>query len=103
MVYHEIKITVNNESKPLFTMKNHTLSVNQLCNETIHPMNLSPDEQEFLLLLSQELTLEEIGTEMKLSLKQTEQLLKAMLRKFEAKSEVGLVKQGIKKGIVENR
>ncbi len=65
-------------------------------------MKLNKMEQELLLLLANEDTMEEISVKLGMKVEKVNQLVKNMILKFEAKTEVGLIKEAIKEGYIKN-
>ena len=65
-------------------------------------MKLDETEQQLLLLLADENTLEEMAAKLGLSERKVNKIFQNMLQKFEVKSEVGLIKEAITKGLIDN-
>lgn len=65
-------------------------------------MRLDNAEMQLLRLISEEMEQDEIAIEMELSIKEINEMIERIMIKFETKTEVGLVKTAIKKGIIQN-
>lgn len=65
-------------------------------------MILDDQEQELLLLLANENTIEEMAAKLGMSERKVQQLIHQMLSLFQVKTEVGLIKEAIRIGIIQN-
>lgn len=93
MVYHEIK--------SWYALINGEIISGQLCSINQKRM-LTKREIEVLQLISQELTTEQIANQLKVSIPTIETHRHNLLQKMGAKSVVGLIKEAIRQGLIEN-
>lgn len=93
MVYHEIK--------SWYTLINGEIINGQLCSTNQTHM-LTKREIEVLQLISQELTTEQIASQLQVSVPTIETHRHNLFQKLRVKSVVGLIKEAIRQGLIEN-